>query len=110
MLIQEETASETLLNAYNVLLAEADFLLTTKPFSVTEKSIAPHGGSVHDFHTLSPFFWPNGIIPGGRPYIYRDGQKNPEVDSDRYDRVRLSRFTHTVQILSLAYYFTGNNK
>jgi hypothetical protein len=106
VLIQEEKAPATLRDAYEALLAEAGSLLTVGPFSVTEKPIAPRGGSVHDFYTLSPYFWPNGIILGGKPYFYRDGTRNPEADSDRCDSVRLSQFTHAVRVLSLAYYFS----
>jgi len=106
-LIQRGQASATLRDAYEALLAEADSLLTVGPFSVADKPIGPRGGSVHDFYTLSPYFWPNGFIPGGKPYFYRDGLRNPEADSDRYDSVRLSRFTHAVRVSSLAYYFSG---
>jgi hypothetical protein len=107
VLIQEAEAPATLRDAYEALLAEADSLLTAGPFSVTDKPTGPRGGSVHDFYTLSPYFWPNRIIPGGKPYFYRDGIRNPEADSDRYDSVRLFRFTHAVRVLSLAYYFSG---
>jgi hypothetical protein len=107
VLIQEGRAPAALRDAHEALLTEARSLLTAGPFSVTDKVMAPHGESVHDFCTLSPYFWPNGIIPGGKPYYYRDGIRNPEADSGRYDSVRLSRFTHAVRVLSLAYYFSG---
>lgn len=102
-----ERAPATLRDAYEALLGEADSLLTVGPFSVADKPMGPRGGSVHDFYTLSPYFWPNGVIPGGKPYFYRDGQRNPEADSDRYDSVRLSRFSRAVRVLSLAHYFSG---
>jgi hypothetical protein len=105
--IQEGRAVATLRDAHQALLAEAVSLLAVGPFSVSDKPMGPGGGSVHDFYTLSPYFWPNGIIPGGKPYFYRDGIRNPEADSDRYDSVRLARFAHAVRVLSLAYYFSG---
>jgi hypothetical protein len=92
------------------LYRRAESMLTRDPFSVTHKAGVPRGGSLHDFYTLSPFFWPNGITPGGRPYIYRDGRKNPEADSDRYDRVRLSRFKDSLMTLSAAYHFSGDER
>lgn len=106
-LIQRGQAPATLQDAHAALLVEADSLLTVGPFSVADKPMGPPDGSVHDFYTLSPYFWPNGMIPGGKPYYYRDGLRNPEADSDRYDSVRLSRFTHAVRVSSLAYYFSG---
>ena len=67
---------------------------------VTDKPHAPPGGTLHDFASQGPYWWPDPGIPGGLPYIRRDGQINPEARGGPMDdalRVKtLSRALRTL--------------
>lgn len=94
--------------AYEQLIraAEADMKLT--PVSVMLKDQTPPSGSKHDYMSLSRYYWPDPTQDDGLPYISRDGISNPELE--RLDRNRLSEMTHAVTQLSLAYYFSGQER
>jgi len=94
-------------DTYKQLLAQADSYLTEEPSSVMEKKQAPSSGDKHDFLSLSPYYWPDPTKPNGLPYIYRDGETNPEVDSIP-DARNLHDMIKRVRILSVAYYYTDN--
>ena len=68
--------------------------------SVTDKPHAPEGGTLHDFTSRGPYWWPNPDSPDGLPYIRRDGYVNPEArggDMDDAQRVReLADALHTL--------------
>src|SRR5690606_41789327 len=66
------------------LLQQADKALTRKAYSVTQKDGIAPSGNKHDYVSLSRYWWPNPDTPDGLPYIYKDGQSNPELN--RYDR------------------------
>ena len=51
--------------------------------------------------------WPDPSKPKGVPYIARDGEENPEVDSIP-DKKNLGVMSYRVKILSLSYFFTHN--
>jgi hypothetical protein len=89
------------------LLDDARKALVEKPFSVTEKTALPPSGDRHDYLSLAPYAWPDPSKPNGLPYIYRDGQTNPERDSIP-DRAYFSRIVALTETLGLAYYFTGD--
>lgn len=92
--------------AFERLIQEADQKLLMKPFSVTHKKNPPY--SAHDYTSLAPYFWPNAWT--GKPYWLRDGRINPEAETDQYDRTRYLELLRALQKLSLAYYFTGEDK
>src|SRR6266487_811488 len=92
---------------FKQLLAQADYYLTKKPDSVMEKKQIPSSGDKHDFLSLSPYYWPDATKPNGLPYIYRDGERNPEVNSIPDGR-NMAEMIRRVKILSVAYYFTDN--
>ncbi len=96
--------------AYQTLIRQADSVMTNGPYTVTQKTKTPPSGDVHDFCTLSPYFWPIPWLPGGKPYYFRDGKVNPEAKSDAYDRERYFEFMRTVQTLALAYQFSGDER
>ena len=94
--------------AYRQLLDDADKKLAAEPVSVMMKEKTPASGDKHDYMSLSRYFWPDPSKPDGLPYISRDGVSNPELE--RYDRNRLSTMADGVTTLSLAWYFSSDEK
>jgi hypothetical protein len=90
------------------LRGDADKALSAGPFSVMDKSSTPPSGDKHDYMSLSPYWWPDPSKPDGKPYIRKDGQFNPE--REKYDLPRLEAMADAVGALSLAYYFTGDER
>ena len=89
------------------LRADAEAALGRGPFSVVDKTTLPPSRDRHDYWHPAPYWWPNPIIPGGRPYLQRDGKRVPgtrlyEPESDRYDRTRLQRLFDDAAALALA--------
>jgi hypothetical protein len=93
--------------AFDRLRADADEALQLKPVSVMDKTRTPPSGNKHDYISQAPYFWPDATKPDGLPYIRKDGERNPEVDRGT-DRPAIGRLLGAVNVLSLAYYFTGN--
>jgi hypothetical protein len=91
------------------LEAEANRALSVAPMSVMDKGVTPPSGDKHDYMSQAPYWWPDPSRPNGRPYIRRDGQRNPEIDRIT-DRENLERLDRTVTALALAYYFTGREE
>jgi hypothetical protein len=76
------------------------------PFSVTTKAVAPPSGDRHDYMSQAPYFWPDTKRPDGRPYIRRDGERNPEINKIT-DHREMDRMVEAVSALALAYYLKG---
>lgn len=95
-------------SAYRLLLQEAEREMPKKPLSVTYKEGMPPSGDKHDYVSLSRYVWPDPSKPDGLPYIHRDGESNPELA--RYDRNTLGDMCQSVNTLSLAYYFSGDER
>ncbi len=93
---------------YHALLQEASHDLSLKPLSVVQKDYVPSSGSKHDYVSLARYAWPDPKTADGLPYIMRDGVSNPELA--KYDRNRLSVMVDAVYRLSLAYYFSNDEK
>ena len=89
-----------------VSLANGDLLL--KPPTVMTKEYIPASGSKHDYVSLARYAWPDETQPNGLPYVMRDGVSNPELK--KFDRNKLSAMANAVYRLSLAYYFSGEEK
>ncbi len=87
--------------------AAADKALTEGPFSVTQKAVTPPSGDKHDYMSQAPYFWPDPTRPDGRPYIRRDGERNPELKKIS-DHDQLGRLGEDSRDLALAWYLTGN--
>jgi len=87
------------------LTAQADSWLTQGPWSVTNKKIIPPGGTIHDYASQAPYFWPSNTS-NGCPYVERDGVHNPQADqyTDHNDRGSMFQSSY---ILALAWYYTG---
>jgi hypothetical protein len=91
------------------LSRQADKLLTKHFGSVMDKSIAPPCGNMHEYFSLAKYYWPNPASPDGKPYIRKDGQKNPDNDRVSDDK-NFDDMVSAVHTLSWAYYFTGQEK
>lgn len=99
-----------LMPAFKFLLKQAGEAMLAPAQSVVLKAAAPPGGDKHDYWSLSPYWWPDPDSRNGLPYIRRDGERNPEADSDKYDRRRLDRMAEDAMTLALAYYLTGSEE
>lgn len=91
------------------LLKRADAALARKPGSVLDKSMIAPSGDRRDYVSLAPYWWPDPANPAG-PYIRRDGEVNPERNTDRFDRMALGRMASDADLLGLAYYYTGDRR
>jgi len=88
---------------------DAATALAMKPLSVMDKGITPPSGDKHDYMSQAPYWWPDPSKPDGRPYIRKDGTRNPEInaltDHESFDRVLAA-----VPTLGLAYRITGREE
>jgi hypothetical protein len=94
----------------NILLADADKALSVGPYSVTlhKTKLAP-SGNPHDYISQAPYWWPDPSKPDGKPYIRKDGERNPEIRL-LHDDSQLNELCKSVKTLSFAYYFTGKEQ
>jgi len=109
-LLQDNTAPEETKHAYLKLLKRADKFLTIENPTVMDKSIFPPTQDKHDYLSISRYWWPNPNSPDGLPWIRKDGETNPDTQTDAVDRKRLGVMSESVKTLSLAYYFSENEK
>lgn len=91
--------------ALAALEREADRALDFEPVSVMDKPFVPPSGNKHDYVSQAPYWWPDPSRENGRPYIRRDGERNPEIERIT-DRANLGRLADVVPDLALAYFFT----
>jgi hypothetical protein len=88
---------------------DAKKALAAKPASVMDKGITPPSGDKHDYMSQAPYWWPDPSKPEGRPYIRRDGDRNPEINKIT-DRDNLGRITNAIATLGLAFHLRGRNE
>jgi len=88
------------------LRQDAAKALKAGPFTVVAKSQVPPSGDKHDYMSLARYFWPDPKKPGGLPYVQRDGETNPEIDTIP-DKAQMNGMISAVSTLALAYYLTG---
>ncbi|KAJ5765695.1 hypothetical protein N7520_005254 [Penicillium odoratum] len=93
--------------ALKALTRQADEWLTQGPWSVTTKKKTPPSGDIHDYTSQAPYWWPSQGSPDGKPYVNRDGKKNPEV-LNYTDRVYWEKVFSSSTVLALAWYYTQN--
>jgi len=95
------------------LTARADNWLGQGPWTVVDKPKPAPGGDVHDYLSQAPYWWPSqpktADNPWGCPYVQRDGQRNPEVDTGT-DRQDVEKVFDSTYDLSLAWYYTGRKR
>ncbi|MEU5338443.1 alginate lyase family protein [Streptomyces asoensis] len=99
--------------AVRTLAARADAWLGQGPWTVVDKPRPAPGGDVHDYLSQAPYWWPSvppsSGNPWGCPYVQRDGQRNPEVDTGT-DRQDVEKVFDSAYDLSLAWYYTGDRR
>lgn len=106
--VKQHLADPAYAQAYQALERQAGRDLSMKPISVMSKDYIPSSGSKHDYVSLARYAWPDSAKADGLPYIIKDGVSNPELN--QFDRNRLSTMANAVYRLSLAYYFSGEEK
>jgi unsaturated chondroitin disaccharide hydrolase len=106
--IKEQLTSLNYTAAYQRLLRQADRAMVKPIYSVTQKEGIAPSGDRHDYVSLSRYWWPNPKTANKLPYIYQDGRSNPELE--QYDRNRLGDMCAAVNTLSLAYFYSGEEK
>ncbi|MGG7667129.1 alginate lyase family protein [Yersinia sp. J1] len=109
-LITEQQAPELTQEAYSQLIRQADKALARENMSVMDKRMTPPSGSKHDYLSLSAYWWPDSQRPDVLPWVRQDGDINPASKNEDSDGVRLADFTAQVQALTLAWYFSGQQK
>ncbi|MCX4706191.1 alginate lyase family protein [Streptomyces sp. NBC_01373] len=99
--------------AVTALTARADRWLDQGPWTVVDKPRPAPGGDIHDYLSQAPYWWPTQRPtpenPWGCPYVQRDGERNPEVDSGT-DRQDVEKTFDSAYDLSLAWYYTGEQR
>lgn len=104
-------AGDTAINReVNALLADAGKELAGGPYSVTlhKTRLAP-SGNPHDYLSQAPYWWADPSKPDGKPYIRKDGERNPEIYL-LHDDSQLNDLCRAVKRLGFAYYFTGKDQ
>ena len=94
--------------AIKLIIKEADKNLNKTILSVMDKEMTPPSGDKHDYWSSGRYWWPDPKKADGLPYIRKDGVVNREIDN--LDRSPLSTMSKSVTTLSLAYYFTNDEK
>jgi hypothetical protein len=100
---------DALMPAYKQLLKDADKALKITPFTVTVKKDPAPATDIHDYVSIAPYWFPDPTKPDGLPYIRKDGERNPEVDNYP-DKNEMSKMANAVENLTLAYYFSNDEK
>jgi hypothetical protein len=91
------------------LSKQADKLLQQHFGSVMDKNVEPPCGNMHEYLSLAKYYWPDPTKADGKPYIKKDGQKNPDNDKVSDDK-NFDDMVSAVNTLSWAYYFTNEEK
>lgn len=106
--IKKEITAPAYTEAYTALIFRARLLLNKNGYSVTKKEGIAPSGDKHDYVSLSRYWWPNPQKTNGLPYIFKDGQSNPELE--KYDRNELGDMCFAIHTLSLAFFYSENEE
>ena len=91
------------------VLREAAAALGRGPYCITAKPQLPPSGDRHDYQSQAPYSWPDPTKPDGRPYVNRDGLRNPEAAAFT-DAQHLADLCRDVKTLGVAYYFSADEQ
>ncbi|WP_032096201.1 MULTISPECIES: alginate lyase family protein [unclassified Alteromonas] len=95
-------------DAYEKVLSIANEALEKPVDPVTNKTMLPASGDIHDYHTLGSYYWPDETKEDGLPWIYKDGQFNPISNGPETDWLRRKAMFDSLEVLTLAFYFSEN--
>ena len=95
---------------YQALITHANTDLNMKNPTVMDKTLIPPSKNKHDYLSISRYWWPDPSKEDGLPWVRKDGQTNPDTQTDAVDRPRISVMGNTVYELALAYYLSGDEK
>jgi hypothetical protein len=107
--VRGERGDAAIRTAVAALESEARKALAIAPMSVMDKAVTPPSGDKHDYVSQAPYWWPDPTKPDGKPYIRKDGERNPEINAIT-DRDNLGRLGDAVTTLALAYAYTGREE
>ncbi|MEF3102410.1 alginate lyase family protein [Raoultella terrigena] len=96
--------------AASALFNKADLALKHPLLSVMDKTLVAASGNKHDYYSFLPYWWPNPETKDGLPYIRKDGQTNPDANSNATDKNRLVKMSNDVSTLALAWYFSQDER
>ncbi len=107
---QYQAGDAVMVKNINTVITDAGKALTAGPFSVTfrKTKVAP-SGDPHDYVSQAPYWWADPSKPDGKPYIRKDGERNPEIYL-LHDDTQLGELCQSVKKLATAYYFTGKEE
>lgn len=91
------------------LAKQGDKILGQQFGSVMDKKFIPPCGNMHEYMSMARYYWPDPTKPDGKPYIKKDGQKNPANDLVSDDK-NFDDMVAAVNTLSWAYFFTNDEK
>lgn len=95
--------------AIALIVKEADQALKNENvYSVTLKSQSAPSNDMHDYLSLSKYYWPNPNTKDGLPYIRKDGHVNHEEIDSVEDYKLLRTMIREVHMMGMAYHFTGD--
>ncbi len=103
---QVSAQNPAFIGAYKRLIASADKALKQPLYSVMDKSLTAASGDKHDYYSFPPYWWPDPSKKDGLPYIRKDGETNPDANSDATDKKRLIAMSNDVSALALAWHFS----
>jgi hypothetical protein len=93
--------------ALKKIVQDADDALKQPITNVVDEGALPSSGDPHDYYSYSPYWWPNPENLDG-PYIWRDGEVNP--DRSTSDISRIETMVKRVTSLVPAWYFTDDKR
>ncbi|QIA65449.1 hypothetical protein GT360_18080 [Vibrio astriarenae] len=96
--------------ALETVISKADKALDSKVESVIDKPGPAPSGDMHDYLSISPYFWPDSDKEDGMPWLYRDGKINPLTRGSNTDQVKAARFLNNMGDLFVAYLHTDDDR
>ncbi|MCA9170428.1 MAG: alginate lyase family protein, partial [Planctomycetales bacterium] len=102
-----EAGDPATVNSMRTLISAANRYLDSPTLSVVYGPALAPSGDPHDITSYGPYWWPNPDTEDGLPWVPRDGFVNPDANLDWNQLEELGR---AAEAMSLAYYFTGEEK
>ncbi|MEN9444040.1 MAG: hypothetical protein RIS47_930, partial [Bacteroidota bacterium] len=75
--IKNGSATVATMQVYKKLLKDADKIIPRPNPTIIDKPEAAPSGDLHDYLSLSRYWWPDPNKKDGLPWIKKDGETNP---------------------------------